>query len=262
MRFHYDLTGAEPIIKDYPVYDASLLNQGELLMLGTTDPDSSADMSLSLITAYNATAANSAIDAIGILNENTYASSNAPDGAPDSAPDYGKVIVNPFAVYMAEQNMDTSNDVALTSTSTTTVTISSLADDIDGYWVYFPLTKAGTKGSLRLLTAAASGSATMDSALTAAGDSSDTAVLISPPLKYSFNLDSLATKVSSSNCQAANEATNIRIVETYIDRDGGIELMRPAVHKALNDLDKVKGGNGPKFYYDLLLKDHIFGVQE
>lgn len=263
MRWAYDLTGAEPIIRDIRLYDSATIAAGELVMLGTTDPDSANDMSLAGITAYNATAANSAIDVIGVCQETlTTASTVSIASAPDSAPCFGKVIINPFAVWRCEQALDTSNDQAITSTSTTTVTIASLADDADGYWVYFPLTAAGVKGSLRLLTASASGSATMDSALDTTGNSSDTAVLISPELKYSFNLDSTATKVSSSNCQAVNEATNIRVLQTYIDKDAGLEIMRPAVHQGLNNLDQVKGGAGPKFYYDLLCKDHIFGAQE
>jgi hypothetical protein len=266
MRYHYDLSGGEAIIRDYPVYDAANLDAGELLMLGTTDPDSGADESQALITAYNATAANQAIDAIGILNESTYESGGTtPSRAPSTTtgPYYGKVIINPLAVYLVEQSLAAADDAAITSTSTTTLTVSSLQDDIDGAWVYFPLTQSGVKGSLRLLAASASGSATMDSALTTTGGSSDTIVLISQPLKYSLPLEAAAKKVSSGDCTAQlNAATNLRILQTYIDRDTGYELMRPQVHYALNNLDQVKGGNGPKFYYDILLKDHIFGIQE
>jgi hypothetical protein len=263
MEWAYDLTGAEPIIRDVRLYDAATIARGEMVMLGTTDPDSNADMGLAGITAYNATAANSAIDVIGVCQETlTTSSATSIASAPDSAPCFGKVIVNPFAVWRVEQALDAANDVAITSTSTTTVTIGSMADDADGYWVYFPLSAAGVKGSLRLLTASASGSATMDSALTTTGTSADTAVLISPELKYSFNLDSTATKVSSSNAQAVNEATNLRILQTFIDRDQGLEIMRPATHLALNNLHLVKGGQGVKFFYDIVCKDHIFGVQE
>jgi len=264
MRWHYDITGAEPIIRDHAVYDAAALASGELLQLGTTDPDSGSDKSLALVTAYNATAANTAINAVGILTENTYASGNAPDGDPASTtgPSYGKVIINPFAVYLAEHSLAAADDVAITSTSTTTVTVPSLADDIDGYWVYFPLTASGVKGSLRLLTASASGSATMDSALVTTGTGADTVVLIAPGTKYSFNLTADATKASSSDCQAADEATNLRVLQSYIDKDAGFEVLRANLHNAMDDLDLVKSGFGPKFYYDVMLKDHAFGVQE
>ena len=257
MEWAYDLTGAEPIIRDVRLYDAAVIARGEMVMLGTTDPDSHTDAGMSGITAYNSTAANSAIDVIGVCQEDT-----TPTTAADTAPTYGKVIINPFAVWRVEHALDAANDVAITSTSTTTLTVTSLPDDIDGYWVYFPLSLAGVKGSFRLLTASTTGSATMDSALTTTGTSADTIVAISPELKYSFNLDSTAVKVSSSNCQAVNEATNLRVVQSFIDRDQGLEILRPATHKGLNNLHLVKGGTGPKFFYDIVSKDHIFGVQE
>jgi hypothetical protein len=264
MEYVYDLTGAEPIIRDVRLYDAATIARGELVILGTTDPDSNADMGLAGITGYSATAANSALGTIGVCQETlTTASTVSIASAPDSAPCYGKVIINPFAVYRAEHALDAANDVAITSTSTTTLTVPSLADDIDGFWAYLPLTTAGVKGSLRLITAAASGSCTMDSALTTNGSGSDTVVLIAPELKYSFNLDSTATKISSSNCQAANEATNIRVLQSFIDQDQGLEILRPAVHKGLNNLHLVKGGTGPKFFYDIVCNDHIFnGVKD
>jgi len=219
-----------------------------------------------LVTAYNATAANQAIDAVGILNERTYETSGTtPDRAPSTTtgPYYGKVIINPFAIYEVEHSLAAADDVAITSTSTTTLTVPTLQDDIDGCWAYFPLNAVGVKGSLRLITASASGSCTMDSALSVTGTGTDTVVLISMPLKYSMPLNAAAKQAASGNCQATfNAASNLRILETFIDRDAGLEPMRPNVHYALDGLDNVKGGNGPKFYYHVMLKDHLFGVQE
>jgi len=264
-KWSYDLCGAEPILRDMPVYDAATLVDGEFLMKGTTDPDSGADEGISLVTGYSATAANSCIDAVGVCNE-TVTTASSPSCASaystTTGPCYAKVIINPFAVYQTEHSTAAADDVAITSTSTTTCTIASLADDIDGFWVYFPISTAGVQGSLRLITAAASGSCTMDSALTTDGTASDTAVLIGPPNNYAFNLEATATKISSSDCQAVKEATNLMVVQTLIDRGQGVEIMRPAVHYALNDLDQANHGTGVKFYYNILLKDHLFGVQE
>ena len=39
-KWRYDITGAEPIVRDMPVYDAATLVYGEYVMKGTTDPDS------------------------------------------------------------------------------------------------------------------------------------------------------------------------------------------------------------------------------
>jgi hypothetical protein len=257
MKYSYDFYSHEAIIRDYLVYDAALLAYGELLMKDTTATEPGR-----FVTAYNATAANQAIDAIGILNEKTY-ETDVPDTATGSGGQYGKVIINPFAIYMAEHSLAAADDVAITSTATTTVTIPTLQDNIDFCWVYFPTATAGVKGSLRLLTASAAGSATMDSALTVAGTGADTAVIISAPVAYSMPMEATAVKMSSGNCQSQfNSATNLRILETFIDRDNGLESMKPGVHKGINNLDLVKGGNGPKFYYKIMLKDHVFGLQE
>ena len=259
-RWHYDLTGAEPIFMEMPVYDASNLDNGELLMLGTTDPDSGADEGLCLVTAYDSTPANSAIDAVGILAENTYESGGTtPDNSPSTTtgPYYGKVIVNPFAVYLFEASQVAADDVAITSTSGTTLTISSLQDDIDGYWVYFPLNQTGVKYSLRYIVASASGSCTMASALSTNGGSSDTAIFIVPPLKYANNLTSDAKKTASGDATALSGATNLRVIEAYIQSDSHpLQRLRPAVHHSLNNLSNAR------FFNDIILKDHAFGVQQ
>lgn len=265
MKYTYSIDHSEIIIKDEPIYDAATIVKGELVMLGTTDPDTGNDEGISFVTAYSATPANSAIDALGIALE-TKDTTDSPgvdvDYSTTTGPCYAKCIINPGAVYSAEHSLAAADDVAITSTSTTTVTVASLSDDIDGSFVYFPTSAAGTKGSLRLLTASASGSATMDSALTADGTAADTVVVITPPNRYANNLTADATKIASGDCQAINGATNIRVLQVYIDKDEGIEILRPAIHNGLDNLDLVKGGNGPRFYYDIVLKDHIFGSQE
>jgi hypothetical protein len=103
----------------------------------------------------------------------------------------------------------------------------------------------------------------MDSALTKNGNASDTAVIISMPLKYSMPLSAAGKQVASGDCQTQfNSATNLRILQSLIDMDEAIVPLRQARHNGLDGLDNVKGGNGPKFYYDIVCKDHIFGAQE
>ncbi len=255
MRWTSDLTGADPIIRDHLVYDAALLDYGELLMLGAT----AATDQPALITAYNATDANSAIDAVGMLNEDTYESGGTvPSGDPaSSSGNYGKVIINPFSVYRVEASQAAADDVAITSTSTTTITVSSLSDNIDGYWVYSPV--GDSIGSLRLLTAAASGSATMDSAWPVTGDSSDTIIVVVPPFMYANNIEATAKNSASGNAQAISGATNMRVVQTIIQQaDGRIEPLTVS----FAGLDNLNVGNGVKFFNDVVLKDHAFGAQE
>ena len=51
MKWAYDLTGAEPIIKDEPIYDAATIAYGELVMLGATAFSAGADAGVSFVTA-------------------------------------------------------------------------------------------------------------------------------------------------------------------------------------------------------------------
>ena len=268
MKYHYDFYTTEPIIRDYPVYDATALEYGELLMLGTTDPDSGADESRALVSAFNATAANSAIDSVGILNEETYGTETGNGVAPSTAyslaggGQFGKVIINPFAIYRAE--VDQTDAVAITSTSGTTLTVGSLADDIDGYHVYFVGTTSGVTGSLRSLLASAAGSATMDSALTTAGTGSDTIIIIPPSFQYAPNLNAEATGLTTDAAAPAG-ATNLRVVQSYIEGTNNVaESLRISNGSGINGLAPTGSSNAPvtKFWVDIVQKDHLFGVQE
>lgn len=282
MRWHWDLNGCEPIIRDEPVFSQDVsggasnktINAGALLhypwAATTANPSTAtlADHAISvtagalgicLIPAYSSSTASMATNAVGVMLNTPYTSGTCSSWNTTTGPTYAKVIINPGAVYLCEQNIDTSNDAAITSTSSTTVTIPSLVDDLDGAWVYFPLTQAGVKGSLRFLRAGASGSATMDAALTTSGDASDTAVVILPKHSNLWPLTATSDKCTSGDLTASASSVNLRVVETFIDRDGGLEIMRPEKHKHLDNLHLCKGGNGPKFYYDVCMRKHLYG---
>ena len=51
MKWAYDLTGAEPIIKDIPVYDAATIAAGELVMLGASAYTAGADAGYAAVSA-------------------------------------------------------------------------------------------------------------------------------------------------------------------------------------------------------------------
>ena len=265
MRWSFDLTGAEPIIRDCAVYDAAALANGELLMMGT-HKNSAADGGISLITAYNGTAASSAIDAVGILTESTYASSNAPDRVVDdtSGVYLGKVIINPFAVYMAQVDGSTGDDIAVESSSTTILikeTLSTIgADDLDGYWVLFTnCASAGLDGQLRMVT----GNDTDDfdiPALPSTPTTSDNYIFANPAFSYACNLNAEATMLTSDKTLDAPEgATNLRVINSYAKSASTpmvplLSYVSPAGSSSL--------GSGAKLYSEIMMKDHAFGVQE
>ena len=258
MKYAYTLDGSEVILRDYPVYGAAALKYGALMQLGVADPDAGGDEGQAAVIAYNATAANSGTNVIGMLNEDiALADLVAPSTA--VGPKYGKIIINPSAVYKGEISLAAADDTLITSTAAATLTVANLQDDIDGAFVYFPLTLTGVKGSLRQLLASAAGSATMDSALVTNGAGTDTIVIISRELKSPCNLSSDATKFVGSDVTAIEGAAKFIILNRFIDMDGGVELLKYKNHCGINNLHLVKGGTGVKFYYDVLPVDHLFG---
>jgi len=108
MKWVYDLTGAEPIIMDQPIFDATTIAQGELLQVGASTLYSAGDdAGVAYVTACpSSVGATQGLNAIGIcLETKTTADSpsiaaahNLTTGAHAA---YGKVSVNPFAVYRA-----------------------------------------------------------------------------------------------------------------------------------------------------------------
>ncbi|MFA5234526.1 MAG: hypothetical protein WC390_09020 [Sulfurimonas sp.] len=248
MRFHYDLTGAEPIVRDVPVYDAASMANGELIMLGTTDPDSAVDMNVSFVTAYVSGSNTEAVDALGIVNED-FSTAASIDNTPVEGSKFLKAIINPFAIYLCEYSQGTSDDVAITTGGvSTSVTITSIEDDIDAGWIYFPLAVGGAAGKLRLITAATTNTLTVDSAITTT--TSDTIIKILPLFHATTNLTTDAKKLHSQ--AAIGEGVSLRVVENYIEADG-------IPFKALRYADKGKNGlTGVRIYADLVMLDHIY----
>ena len=267
MKWAYDLTSAEPIIRDEPVYDAASIAYGELLMLGGGAASTGGSSIQGLVTAYNSTAASAhAVDAVGISLE-----AKDTDSSPSVATSCAttaeycmvKTIINPFAVYRAE--CVTGPEIAITSASGTNCVVAGAADNgSDGHWIYFSASDGPNFGALRYcLLSGAADTVTMDSALLNTATTADKVIFISPKNVYADGLSTDAlgvTAISAGTCGIAG-ATNLRVVEAWVDKDGGLEVMAPWIHKSLQ-LDGVKGGNGPKFYNDITMKDHAFGVQE
>jgi len=246
-KFHYDVTGAEPIIRDVPVYDASTtdgFNKGELIMLGNTDPDSAADCGVAFQTGYESSQAEQMVDGLGAIQEDVDDGTNA-SGTSFA---YGKCIINPFAIYLVEY--DQASSVAFT-TSTTTWTFSGTSeDDIDLGWAYVVTSGVTNAYDLRQITASASGSFTIDSALTA-NETGGTGIKILPVNHQLINLTTDALKLL--NQAAAGAGVSLSIVENYISSPGiPIQPLRATSHRAI----KVSGGG--KFYADVAMVDHIF----
>lgn len=277
MKYAYDLCGAEPIIKDMPVYDSATIQYGEMVMLGATAFSAGADAGIAYVTAAPSTVGGTqAVDALGICIE-TVDTDNAVNGSgyasdnPSVATAWNtvaaaggctaKCIINPFAVYRAEVNGDDAFAIA-SSASTDEFAVTGVGQNsLNGAWVFFNAPAGPNYGELRqIVSSAAGGTQNMDSAVGATITTADTALVIGYKSMYSNILDDTATMVSQTSI-GNNTATNLRIVESYVNKnDGGFEILKSPEHKGI----KIGSGNAAltKFYNDIMMKDHVFGVQE
>ena len=250
MRFQRCRNGAYPVVMDVPLYDdGAALVAGVMIMRGAHGGTTNSYY----IEAYISASANEALSALGVLQE-TVATATA---IASTGYTYGKCIINDDAHYLAEYLQSTGNIVDVTSASTsTTLTTTSLEDNIDGGWVYFTeKTTAGATGAgnLRFLTASASGSATLDSAVTIDTTSDFIKILPVGHRLTSLSADSLGLLSKA----AAGTSINLHIVENYIGKSGLNQAMRYATHKALSGLDK----DTIKFYAEIAILSHALHIK-
>lgn len=204
------LGGNYPYIHAHvPVYDATILAEGELLMRVGSWGNEGAGYYITAFTAANTEAE----DTIGITmtsSTKAYASkenarfynlaSAVPSRTMATGNNFLPVIINPDALYMAfyDQADAVSNSTACSAS--TALTFTNLEDDIDGGWLY---TTDGTDsaatyaGKLRYLTASALGSCTLDSAITV--DTSSDMIKILPIGHRLVPLNAEATGLSCSD---------------------------------------------------------------
>ena len=122
MKFHYDLYDKGPIIRDIAVFGAAAdLEEGAAVMRGATPGTDGGFLIL---------ASGALTDIIGVMAEehvNTVSGDDSNTGGTNYT--RKKVIINPFAIFLAEYLL--TDDMDVLSTSGTTVTITSLEDNID-----------------------------------------------------------------------------------------------------------------------------------
>jgi hypothetical protein len=270
-RFHYDLTGAEPIIRDVPVYDAANLDKGEFIMKAPTTT-----AACSFITGY---AGNNTemVNALGIMNETITTTSPAGFGdhvttaATTSTPAissiaatvatgnrYGKVIINPLAVYLAERDQSVLagiTAVACTASKTYTDTLEAL---VEGSWYFvtnLPLATSvvANRGQLRYVSVCTSTTSTTlltDTTTTTA----EKIIKILPVNHKLIKLSADAKMTSDLTAHTASDRIKLINVENYVTSPTRpLEPMRQQIHDGLQD-------STLRFYSDLVMKDHIYNA--
>lgn len=158
-------------------------------------------------------------------------------------------LAHPFGIHRVEYDL-TSAITATQAVTTTTLTLTSLEDNIDAAFLYVA---AGTGiGQTNYLTASAAGSATLKAAFGTSLDTTSTLIKILPRFHQLISLNSDGTKLASQDAAGAVAAT---VIDTYIQRNGArIEQMNPTKHAALTGLNSLRS---IKFFADIAIIDAI-----
>ena len=243
MRHHYNLIAQDtgPLVRDCPWYDASSIIKGQGLTYGATTKGA-------VLIDCSAQAA----DVIGVSNEaKTCSTTDITTGTLV----FGKTILNPDAIYLAQYDNAEASDIDVVSCTTTAATLGTCDDDLDGSWLY---ANSGTgKGDLMYVGAASTTVFTFDTttALDTAWTSSTDVLLIKKPWKYN---DSVGADLSATFDELLSDEDStgaIAILENYIEASTvAFGPLRPRQHHALSNLDE----QNVKFYADIYFTDNAF----
>lgn len=159
-------------------------------------------------------------------------------------------LITPFRVARVEYSLASADLITCTqAVSTTTMTVTSLEDDIDAAFLY--VDEGLGAGQTNYLTASAAGSCTLKAAFGTSLDTTSKFVKILPRFHQLGALNSDGNKLTS---QAAAGAVAVMILDTYIERNGQMEQMNPVKHAALTGLNSLQS---IRFYADVLIRNPI-----
>lgn len=227
------VSGRDPVIVRVPILAASgVINQGALIMPGVT-----ADTDLGLFILATGAAA----DNIGMLRSKyTYSSTNVSNLV---GTQWVEVEVELNDQYTpVECEYDQTDTMAVASTSGTTVTVTSLEDNIDLSWLY-AVTGTGA-GKLAFLTASASGSATSKTATS--WDSTTTLIKI---LRLGHQLVKINATGDKIGTDAAAGSLTVAIMENWFEAAGfPKQRLDPTKHDNLTLTN-------PRFYTKMFLRN-------
>ncbi len=226
-----------------PIYGAGAsIEKGALVKRGAT-PATDNGM------AVKASGASAIPDILGILTAGlNYASEG------ETLIDGSKFVVKPVElvnpVRAVRIEYDKSSMITCTqAVSTTTLTLTSLEDNIDAAFLY--VAEGLGIGQTNYLVASAAGSATLKAGFGTNLDTTSKLLKILPRFHQIFSLNSAGTKLAS---QAAAGAVNGIVLDSFIERNGRLEALDPTKHAALTKLNSL---SSIRFYADVLIRDAI-----
>lgn len=262
LRWHYDVTGAEPIVRDIRVYNSGALQKGTAMGAGVVATAENGGCAILL-------AGGTLSNYIGVLQEDLTAA-QALSVVATGVDKYAKLIINPFAVWLGQYSEHADDDVPITAgdTSGKSVTVTQVTNHFRS-WVYC-LVKgtAAATGSGNLFQ---NGAMTTTTVLTAATDyddyltantTSDLVIVLPAPFNADVAGGSIDLSVASgiSGMQIAGYSGTAGagagiILENYIESP--MTPMAPlvcSIHSGRN----YKNEN-PKFYGDLMFSEGLLG---
>lgn len=226
-------SGRDPVVIKVPIYGAGAdIQQGALIMPGVTADTNIGMGILATGAAADAVGALVALHDYSVVGDSLVAGTNWVYGEVELFDQYSPVWVE----------YDQADTLAVASTSSTTVTITSLTADIDTSWLY---AVSGTGiGKLAYLVSTASGSGVSK---TATGwDSTTTCIKILRVFHQLAKLNSTATKIGTD---AADGSWTVCILENWFQADGiPLQLLDPTKH------DNLTLSN-PRFFAKLLVRN-------
>lgn len=258
MKWHYDVTGAEPIIRDTRVYNSGALYKGMAMCSG---PVATAENTGCAIAADADVLSN----IIGVLQEDI-ASADALSVVATGVDKYGKIIINPFAVWLAKYSTAAADDVPCTAADATgkTVTITQVADH-ERCWAYITDTGGTTGGFGNLFQVGATTGTTVLTAATSYDDHlsaniiGDTVIVLHAPYGADVaggSVDLATNRIDVSGHDASASAGAALVLDNYItSKTRAMEPLVCAKHSGYN-----YASEDPAFYADLMFSEHLLAA--
>ena len=290
MKLNRCLIGNTPYISNVKVYDTGKMYEGALMMLNASALSAGApnDGSAYNFTIAAADSTTAGVDALGILmvsTEDAYkdkmngalngsgyniGSDYYADATIAAGANFLPVMVSPEVLYLAEYFQKADNEgganvisANITASTSTTVTITSLQDHLDGGFFYSTkLTSASAyePGQFRCITtSAATGSCTIDSAMKV-GTTTDL-IMGLPPMCTRTGMTDDAVGLCSLPDKTADDAsvglcTTLLVWENYIThRSAPLHPVRYLVDKGQDGLVNLRA------YAEIKCTDHFFATK-
>lgn len=156
------------------------------------------------------------------------------------------LLAHPFRIHRIEYDL-TSVITCSQAVSTTTMTVTSLEDNIDA--AFFYVAQGLGAGQTNFLTASASGSCTLKAAFGTSLDTTSKFVKVLPRFHPLIELTTDGTKLGSGANAPSQPAI---VIDTYIERNGRLQQMSPVSHAALTGLSSLRSF---KIWADVALRD-------